>query len=83
MFPIKTGWRYVDLKKYDFIGISTYDQTYLQLFMWNNGERKIIHNIYKLVFVIVRYRILNLTYDHRYSQLLVLNYGKRGVIYDN
>ena len=32
------------------IEILTYDQTYLQLFMWNNGTRKIIYIIYKLVF---------------------------------
>ena len=33
-----------------FIVISNYDQTYLQVFIWNNGETKIIDNIYKLVF---------------------------------
>ena len=46
---VKGNYEGMVIKKL-FIGILIYDQTYLQLFMWNNVEITIIYNIYKLVF---------------------------------
>ena len=61
------------------IEISNYDQSYLQLFMWNNGTRNVIKNIYRIFFVLVRYQIVTLTYDYIYSQLLMLKIVKGGL----
>ena len=60
-----------------------YDQTSLQWFMWNNGERKIIYNTLKLVFRPGKLQILTMTYDDGTLQLSMLNNGKDNIVYDN
>ena len=67
----------------EYIGILTYYQTSLQLFMWSNGKRKNIYNIYKIVFHSGQLHIVTLTYAHSYLQLLMLNNGKGKIIYEN
>ena len=67
----------------EYIGISTYDKTFLQLFMWNKGTRKIRYNICRLIFILVSYKNVTLVYDHTYLKLLMLNNSKSRLIYEN
>ena len=50
MVTIKAKWGYGNGFSAKLIGMSTYDQTSLQLFMWNNGTKQIIYNVYEHVF---------------------------------
>ena len=81
MFPIELNVG-ITIKLYfcESIGISTYDQTSLQLFMLNNGRRKLYITFISSFFVLTSYKIVTLTYDHRYLQSLMLNNGK-GVLF--
>ena len=64
------------------IGIPTYDKIYLQLFLWNNGLRKLFITCSSSFLVLVSKIIATVTYDHIYLQLLMLNNGQSKITYD-